>query len=271
MTATVLVAAVLLLVLLWVIATPQIRERRRERIREVAFPDAWRVVLRARIPLYARLPEQLKKQLEDDIKVFVAEKQFVGCGELEVTDEIRVTVAAQACMLTLNRRKTYYPRLATIYIYPTAYISRNRYQDESGVLVDNAGVNLGESWGDGRLVLAWDAAKHGAVNIQDGHNVVMHEFAHQLDQADGSGDGVPALDTPTRYAQWVNVLGARYEQLRKRKKSRGVIDTYGATNPAEFFSTATEAFFEKPDLMKRRMPDLYGELRDYYRVDPAEW
>ncbi len=271
MAATVATIVVLTLVLLWVIVAPALKKRRRRRIRACVFPDEWREILRRRMPLFGRLPEELRRNLEDDIKVFVAEKQFVGCGGLEVDDEIRVTVASQACMLTLNLPKNYYPGLATVYIYPSAYVSRVRSQNESGILVDSAGVNLGESWGDGRLVLAWDASKHGAVNIHDGHNVVMHEFAHQLDQADGSGDGVPALDTPRKYAHWVEVMGTRYEQLRKRKKSRGVIDAYGATNPAEFFSTATEAFFEKPDQMKLKMPDLYDVLSEYYKLDPAQW
>jgi len=271
MLATVALIVVLFLVLVWVLVAPRFRERARAAIRARPFPEKWRESLRKRMPLFMRLPGPLRSKLEDNIKVFVAEKQFVGCGGLDVDDEVRVTVAAQACLIAINRPATCYDALRTIYMYPSAYIARTRVQHESGVEQDRTGVNLGESWGDGRLVLAWDASTHGAVNIHDGRNVVMHEFAHQLDQADGSGDGVPALASRGAYAQWVAVLGTHYEKLRKRRKSRGVVDKYGATNPAEFFSTATEAFFEKPDQMKLKMPDLYGVLRDYYQLDPSAW
>jgi Mlc titration factor MtfA (ptsG expression regulator) len=267
------IAAMVLLAVLaaWAVVSPRIREARRRRRREQPWPDGWDEILARRVPLCAMLPGDLRRQLKDDIKVFVAEKRFVGCGDLAVTDEIRVTIAAQACLLTLNRPKRYYPRLSTVYVYHSAYVTRIRQAGPGGSVMEGEGVNLGESWSDGRLVLAWDAARHGAVNVRDGHNVVFHEFAHQLDQEDGAGDGVPFLDAPGKYAHWVEVLGDEYEKLCRSRRRRTVIDTYGATNPAEFFSTATEAFFEKPHQIQRRMPDLYDELKDYYKVDPAQW
>lgn len=270
--AVIIVAmAFLVIVIVWMVMGPKLREARRRRVRATPWPQEWEAVLQRRMPLYTGLPQDIRTQLQDDIKVFVAEKPFVGCEGLEITDEVKVTIAAQACMLTLNRPKRYYPKLSTVYVYPSAYVTRMRQAGPGGAVVESRGVNLGESWSDGRLVLAWDASRHGAVNIHDGHNVVFHEFAHQLDQEDGAGDGVPFLDAPNKYAHWVDVLGERYEELCERTRARGVIDKYGATNPAEFFSTATEAFFEKPHQMRRRMPDLYEVLQDYYKVDPATW
>lgn len=271
MAATAIAFVLLAGIMVWVIVAPRLKDAKRRHIRAEPWPDEWDPILAERVPLYIALPPKLRAQLQGDIKVFVAEKQFVGCGGQEITDEIKVTIAAQACMLTLNRPNRYYPRLQTIYVYPSAYITRMRNQ-VGGLISEGQGVNLGESWGDGRLVLAWDASRHGAINIHDGKNVVFHEFAHQLDQEDGAGDGVPFLDAPAKYAQWLEVLGGEFERLQKRRRHRrGVIDSYGATNPAEFFSTATEAFFEKPHQMRRKMPELYDELSDYYKVDPAGW
>ncbi len=140
-----------------------------------------------------------------------------------------------------------------------------------GGLIAGEQGRLGEAWGQGVVVLSWDDVRRGAADMRDGQNVVLHEFAHQLDQEDGAADGAPILPGRSRYVAWARVLGAEYEQLR-RDASRGrpsVLDDYGATNPAEFFAVATECFFEKPGLLRRRHPELYEELRAYYRQDPA--
>lgn len=232
------------------------------------FPEAWRDILLRQVPVYERLPDHLRQELEDDIQVFVQAKRFVGCQGLEITDEIRVTIAAQACLLIVNQPKRYFPKLSSIYVYPSAYIV-DRTDPATGIVSEGGQVNLGESWRDGRLVLAWDASRQGAMNLHDGRNVVYHEFAHQLDQADGQGDGVPDLRDGC-YASWVDVLGKEYRVL-KRPRARSVVDRYGATNGAEFFASATEAFFEKAKLLRMRHPDLYQQLSDYYQLDPANW
>ena len=253
------------------LSRPLIRNSRRNTLRQTPFPDEWKPILEKRFPLYLNLPKPLQEQLESDIQIFIAEKTFFGCNELEITDEIKVTVAAQACILILNRKKNYFPRLGSIYIYPSTYVAKRQRHIGGGVMAKQTDVNLGESWVDGRVVLAWDASKHGAINMHDGHNVVMHEFAHQLDQEDGSGDGVPKLSEFSKYSTWINVLGREYELLKKGRKGKSVIDRYGATNGAEFFATATEAFFEKPHQLKRKHTELYAELKDYFCVDPVEW
>ena len=200
MAITILIIGILCAIVVFVIAAPALRERRRQQIRKQPFPQPWEDILRHRLPIYDKLPQQLRSELQDDIKIFLAEKEFVGCGGLELDNEIRITIAAQASILTLGRRKRYYPKLISVCVYPSAYVAQVRQAGPGGTVTEGGSVHLGESWGDGRLVLAWDAARHGAVNIHDGRNVVFHEFAHRLDQEDGTGDGVPFLQTPDRYA-----------------------------------------------------------------------
>ncbi len=266
-----IVITIFILIALYFISRPIVKNSKRKTLRETPFPEEWKPILQKRFPLYKLLPSAIQEQLESDIQIFIAEKTFFGCNGQKITDEIKVTVAAQACILILNRKKNYFPRLGSIYIYPSTYVSKRKQYVGGGLVSEQTNVSLGESWVDGRVVLAWDASKHGAINIHDGQNVVMHEFAHQLDQEDGSGDGVPKLSEFSKYSTWINVLGREYELLKKGRKGKSVIDRYGATNGAEFFATATEAFFEKPHQMKRKHEELYAELKDYYCVDPSKW
>ncbi|MBN1197068.1 MAG: zinc-dependent peptidase [Candidatus Aminicenantes bacterium] len=261
-----------LLVALYFFLKPRFVQHRRRRIMQQPFPREWVEILEKHFPLYKGLPAPLQKELREKILVFLAEKNFVGRQGQEVTNEVRVLVAAQACLLLLNRKTNYFPKLSTIYIYPTAYFAKR--VSYSGALVsETTQTNLGESWNSGELVLAWDAAVHGAKNTYDGRNVVFHEFAHQLDQEDGAADGAPILAEFSAYASWAQVLGKEYERLiRKKKKHRKtVINKYGATNPAEFFAVASETFFEKPRQLEKRHPELYEELKSYYVTDPITW
>lgn len=247
------------------------RRRRRERLRAGPFPEEWETILRRNVPLYGRLDEADREELREHILVFLAEKRFEGCGGLALTDEIRVTIAAQACLLLLHRETDDYPRLVTILVYPHAYVAHSRQPIGGGVVLEGEVARLGEAWRDGVVVLAWDDVLAGAADIHDGHNVVLHEFAHQLDQEDGDADGAPILERRSRYVAWARVLGAEYEQLRRDTAHgrRSVLDDYGATNPAEFFAVATECFFEKPIQLRKRHPALFEELRDFYRFDPS--
>jgi Mlc titration factor MtfA (ptsG expression regulator) len=250
----------------------QQRTRRRDALKRQALPQAWRDILTKNIGLYRILPEHLQEQLHGLIQVFLSEKGFVGCEAQEITDEVRVTIAGQACMLLLNRKTRFYPKLKTIYVYPEAYVVKTLH-NKGGVVTEEESVRLGESWTDGPLVLSWDSVTGGARNVHDGRNVVFHEFAHQLDQEDGTADGAPLLDDRSGYRSWAAVLGAEFETLRRQKKKgrRSVLNKYGASHPAEFFAVATEAFFEKPKQLQKRCPDLYEELKGYYQVDPLEF
>jgi Mlc titration factor MtfA (ptsG expression regulator) len=245
--------------------------RRRERIRATPFPPEWVPILRRNVPLYGRLDEADRGELHGRIQVFLAEKHFEGCGGLTLIDEIKITVAAQACLLLLHRETDYYRRLVTVLVYPSAYTARAVEPLGGGFVLEGEQGRLGEAWADGIVVLSWDDVRAGASDVRDGHNVVLHEFAHQLDQEDGSADGAPVLEARSRYVAWARVLGAEYERLRRSSRSgkKSVLDRYGAAKPAEFFAVATECFFEKPAQMKKKHPELYEELKAYYRQDPG--
>jgi Mlc titration factor MtfA (ptsG expression regulator) len=267
-----LIIIVVALVATLLVAKRLRRNARRRGLLTAPFPEQWKQIVEKNVPFYARLPDPLKQQLHGLVHVFLAEKKFEGCGGLEITDEIRVTVAAQASMLLLNRKATYFPKLRTIYVYPHTYVAK---QVSSGGRVEVVGgsARLGESWQNGPVVLSWNSVIGGTMNITDGRNVVLHEFSHRLDQEDGVADGAPILEHRSSYATWARVLSREYLNLQKKKKKhrRSVMRKYGATNPAEFFAVTTEAFFEKSRQMKKKHPDLYDELKDYYKVDPVQW
>ena len=247
------------------------KRRRREHIRQQPFSQEWIDILNKNIPYYSRLTPQEQAELQGDILVFLAEKNFEGCAGLEMTDEIRLTIAAQACMLLLNRDTKFYPSLRTILVYPHHY-SPESLQSANGLVIGGISTRAGESWHRGPVVLSWDDVRAGTSDIHDGHNVVFHEFAHQLDDERGGTDGAPALEERSMYIAWARVLGGEYTKLLDdiEHHRRNCINSYGATNPAEFFAVITEAFFEKPRTLQRRHPELYDQLKGFYHQDPIE-
>lgn len=247
-----------------------LRDRRRARILAEPFPDAWRGYLKSNVPLVALLDTDEQDELHELIQIFVAEKNWVGCGGLSMSDEIKVTIAAQACVLLLGIDHDYFRRVESILVYPSGYRSPEGWAGPDGVIRPDTG-RLGEAWYDGPVVLAWESVRAGGQNHRDGRNVVMHEFAHQLDFLDGYSDGTPPLRDADQYRRWQQVMTAAYTQL-VHKTQRGepdVLDSYGATNHAEFFAVVTECYFEKPVRMRREHPDLYEVLVDYYQQDSA--
>ena len=265
------------LVIGWLLLQPALRERRRHRLRAKPFPPAWRAILRRRVPRYATLPHDVRRELERLVGVFLAEKDFIGCAGQEIDDEVRVTIAAQACMLMLGRRPRYFPGLSTILVYPGAFVVERLRPEPSGVLQETRQALSGESWSHGQVVLSWEDVLQGAADPADGRNVVIHEFAHQLDQEKGYANGAPLLPARSRYERWSRVLGEEFARLRARAAwgpppgDQPLLDFYGATDPAEFFAVASEAFFERPEELARAHPALYAELSGYYRVDPRDW
>lgn len=245
---------------------------RRERLRATPVPPEWRSIIARNVPIFTKLPAYDKAELLGDVQVFLAEKHFEGCAGLELTDEIRVTIAAQACILLLHRETDYYPELTSILVYPSTYavhedryVGGNIWEQGEEARLGHTGRRLGS------LVLAWDEVKHGAADPADGHNLVMHEFAHQLDFEDSRADGAPALATRAEYLAWARVMQPAFDALRKADATdaASVLDTYGATNPAEFFAVATEAFFERPRALKAKQPELYDQLAHFFQQDPA--
>ena len=248
-----------------------LKRRRREKLRRRDFPDAWTAILQRNFGHWAALSRDEQEQLRGHIQVFLAEKNFVGCGGLEMTDEIRVTIAAHACLLLLNREVDYFPRMKSIMVHPSEYAAPVLRSAAGGFVVETEQGRLGESWYRGPVVLSWDAVAGGAADPADGHNVVLHEFAHQLDSEDGSVNGAPALGAKERYAAWSRVLGEEFQDLVERLHAhRGsLVRGYGATSPAEFFAVVTETFFEKPHELRKRHPELYEQFREFYSQDPA--
>ncbi len=249
---------------------------RRARIRARPFPPEWRAILRTRMPAFARLPADLQLRLKKHVQVLLAEKPIIGCAGLEVTDEVRVLVAAQAALLLLGRRATLYPRLRQVLVYPGAFFVQRSAAGEAGVVHDARRVLAGESWQQGQVILSWDDVLRGAAVPDDGHNVVVHEFAHQLDQENGPANGAPWLGGPDgrrRRARWATVMAAEYAALQQRVAAGvpGLIDAYGATDPAEFFAVTSEVFFERPQALAQDHPRLFAELAGYYRLNPLSW
>ena len=251
------------------------RSHQRRRLIALPLPRPWREILQRNVPLYQRLSADQRRRLEARVQRFLLDLTFEGCGGLEIDDEIRVTIAAQACLLAIGHDQPLFPKLRSILVYPSTYSSNGARATAGGFIEEGEQSRLGESWHQGYVVLAWDAVLHGASDIGDGHNVVLHEFAHQLDQEDGVADGVPLFDHPLRYGQWARVLERDFEKLVERSShgpaGRAVLDAYGTTNQAEFFAVATETFFEKPHALRQRYPELYELLREFYGLEPTEW
>lgn len=249
------------------------KERRRERLRAQPFPDAWKEILNRNFSLYRFLPDRLKNELHGHIRVFLAEKNFEGAGGLEMTDEIRVTIAAQACALLLNRPTDYYPQLQSIIVYPTSFEVEDPVEFSDNQYLEDTEVRVGESWHSGAVVIAWDQALNTGRDLNDGQNVIFHEFAHQLDEENESSDGIPRLPRIAGYLPWARVLGKEFKKLRRSADTgtRTLLDHYGATNEAEFFAVATECFFEKPAQMNKLHPELYGQMKLFYNQDPAAY
>jgi Mlc titration factor MtfA (ptsG expression regulator) len=247
------------------------KRRRRKRLLESPFPAEWLRLIERNVRFYACLPEGDHRELQGLVQIFLAEKSFEGCGGLELTDEIKVTIAAQACLLLLHRQTDIYPRLVTILVYPSAYLAKGVKQIRGPIVLEGESARLGESWPSGVVVLSWNDVRAGAGDIHDGQNLVLHEFAHQLDREDGAINGTPLLEQRSQYVTWGRVLSAEFERLQRDSWAgrATVLDEYGATDPAEFFAVATECFFEKPRVLKKRHPALYDELKSFYRQDPA--
>ncbi|MCC6353687.1 MAG: zinc-dependent peptidase [Verrucomicrobiae bacterium] len=249
------------------------RRRSRARLRARPFPPAWDALLGRRWAMYPRIPDADRRELQGHVQVLLAEKRFEGCAGLEVTEEMRVLVAAQACLLLLHREAEYFPRLVAVLIYPGSFRSPRQHHDEVGVVTEHHEVLSGESWDRGTVVLAWDEVRRGLQGGGDGYNVVLHEFAHQIDCEHGPTDGYPGLPRGKARAEWARVMSQEFESLR-RESDRGqwtFLDPYGAQDPGEFFAVATESFFECPRDLRREMPELYGQLARFYRQDPAGW
>jgi Mlc titration factor MtfA (ptsG expression regulator) len=250
------------------------KEARRRRIRARPFPKEWLRILDRTVGFFGRLSTADRTELLGHIQVFLAEKRFEGCGGLELTDDIVVTIAGQACLLLLHRKTDYFPELVTILVYPTDYAVEESRPIREHIWEEGTGIRSGETGRRmGSMVLAWDAVKFGASDPSDGKNLVLHEFAHQLDFENYLADGVPALPSRADQLAWREVMRTEFASLRAAEQTGipTLLDTYGATNPPEFFAVATEAFFERPYALRSHHQKLYAQLQSYFQQDPVEF
>ena len=257
----------------WLAGPALLAAWRRARVQRQPFPHAWRDILRHRMPAFARLPPHLQLQVKKHVQVLIAEKPFIGCAGLVIGDEMRVLIAAQAALLLLNRNAGYFSNLRQVLVYPGAFVVERSMPDGAGLTHETRRALAGESWQQGQVLLSWDDVLAGAADPHDGHNVVIHEFAHQLDQERGRANGAPWLGRRDGYAEWAAVLGREFDALRSNLAQgiAGVIDPYAATDPAEFFAVVSEHFFEQPQALAAAHPALYAEFTRCYRTDPLAW
>ncbi len=249
------------------------KNRRRRRLRALPWPDAWEEICRENVAAWSSLSEADRVELRALAQVFLAEKNWVGCAGLELDDEIRVTIAVQACLLLLGIEHDYYRKVKSVLVYPsTVYVPGRELR--SGAIVSEASRPIaGLAAYGGPIVLSWDAVRRGGRTAHDGHNVVYHEFAHKLDMLDGWVDGAPPLRSREQTETWRRVMSTEYERLvaAARTGEFTLLDPYGATNPGEFFAVATECFYERATQFAQMHPELYQLLRAYYRRNPVHW
>jgi MtfA peptidase len=250
-------------------------KQRRRKLLEAPFPADWESMIRGNMAHYSLLDDDERQRLRGLVQVFIAEKSWEGCGGLDLTDEIRATISAQACLLILNILHNYYENVETIIIYPSEVVLPERpigfFETVLEPLEPEVPIS-GQAFQQGPVILTWDMVLQGGRQNGAGHNVVYHEFAHKLDMQDGTADGTPRLRDRAEYRDWVKTCSREYLRLLKdvEKGKRTFLDEYGATDEAEFFAVATEQFFDQPLQLLKSAPELYRVLKDFYGQDPAK-
>jgi Mlc titration factor MtfA (ptsG expression regulator) len=245
--------------------------RRRRKLLADPWPNASRELLAESVWQYAHLDAESQRKLEETTRVLVAEKNWEGCDGFELTEESKIVVAGQAALTTLGFQEQRFDRVLSILIYPDAFVMPRRSPMGGGLVIEEEQELEGEAWYRGPVILSWQDAQAGGRDPNDGRNVVIHEFAHQLDMLTGEANGTPPIDTAEKLREWTDVTGAEYKRLIRDCRRRGypLLDCYGAESPTEFFAVASEAFFQLPDYLRREAPELFRVFADYYRQDPA--
>lgn len=251
-----------------------LKQRRRRKRQHQPFPPAWEEILSSRVWFDRVLEDYQRRRLRAWMQVFIPEKNWEGCGGQEMTEEIKIIVAAQAGVLMLGRDENYFDHVQSILVYPSAY--RAPGEERANMIVTEGGSpRMGEAWWRGPVILSWKHARQGGMLRSPGDNLVLHEFAHQLDMLNGSLiDGTPPMESQAQLDRWVEVMTPAYEKLVRDCRSRHghpVLSCYGATNVAEFFAVATESFFTDAVDFRIHLPDVYAAMSEFYGQDPAEW
>ncbi len=246
----------------------------RRRIRRTPFPPPWRVLLHRTMRFWSCLTADEQARIEDEIRFFIAERNWEGCGGLELTADMQVIIAAQACRLLLGRPGERFENVTTILVYPSGYFTGAAQQSVLGggpPRIQTAGGMpvLGQAHDRGPVILSWRHSLEGAIG-DEGENLVLHEFAHKLDMANGVVDGMPRMESRAQAKAWHDAMSEARNRLEEslRIGLPAPLRPYALTNPAEFFAVATEVFFERPEALHEWDGDLYQVMADWYRQDP---
>jgi len=247
------------------------KTQKRKSLLDTPLTDAQHQVILDEVPLIRRVPRELGAKLDGKISLFLDQVEFIGCDGLEVTQEMKLSIAAQACLIVVNT-DAWYETLRTILIYPGAFKSK-RIDYTGYVAHERETVRSGESWARGPVILSRHHSDQAASDSRDGHNVVIHEFAHQLDNLTGETNGIPILSPDQSFADWARVFSDGYSRHLDRieKGAKTVINPYGAEGHEEYFATALEVFFEQPAQLKQDEAEVYDEIKKLLRLDPASW
>ncbi len=220
-------------------------------------------------PVLLNLSSAEKIKLRKLSRHFLHKKTISTAQELELTPYMEVLIAAQACLLILNLSLDYYNGWVQIIIYPGAFKVNHEYTDNAGVLHNTNRVLSGEAWSRGPIILSWQDVIQEVQSPEKGHNVVLHEFAHKLDMLSGSANGMPPLHASMPRKKWTEILSTAYQQLNQQLHHTGnsKINSYAASDPAEFFSVLTEYFFTAPNILEQECPEVYQQFKNFYRQD----
>jgi len=264
---TVLMAAIYGMVRLSRRLWPLLPARPGVRYLDAPIPDSWPAILHQRVLLSRRLEPEARDRLLRLAQLLLHEVPIEGCDGLVVDETMRVTIAATACLLLLRLPYPRFPTLRRILLYPGAFVPRRVPSPLDRGIQASPEPLLGEAHDGGVVILSWDSV----LATRGGHNVVLHEFAHVLDGENGAFDGIPVIDGDSPLAAWARVLADEFARAQDGLMSddEPALDPYAATNRAEFFAVATEAFFEEPERLRQRLPEVYEQLRNFYRQDPA--
>ena len=246
----------------------------RARRKRSPLPPAWTAVLEQRVAYYSCLPDAEQVELRGMLQVLLGETSFEAGAGLDGVDlDMRIIIAAQACVLLLHRPLSDLPKVHTVIVYPGVYRARERRRTVEGTEVEISEGRHGESWSHGVLLFSWEDVAYDAIHVDDGENIVFHEVAHALDEQTGESDGIPPLPDRPAALVWEKAFRTAYENLVRdvRLRRKTALDPYAAEDPAEFFAVATETFLETPLVFWSAYPDLYRLLRDFYHLDPAIW
>ena len=244
------------------------RRRARRQQLDAGFLPQWRVLLGTRLPYWKWLSGEERDRVEYLALDLMVNTRWEAANGFEITDEMRVMIAAQAAILILELPDDSYRLVRTILVHPTTVMLHGERHLGGGIMSREPTPILGLAEHRGPVLITWDTVRNDARHPGTGHNVVFHEFAHQLDMLDGTVDGTPPLATPEQFDRWVEVCTEVYDRVVAGEAGAS-LSSYAGVNPGEFFAVATEVFFDDPVALRAEHRDLYGVLCDFYRQDPA--